>query len=81
LHGKLSKAMARRDRVRYEHQRLASVHAAEAEKLASLTDLVLKHHGRDSQSNFTLQVVGETVTVLPKTEVKEEESSSEVKSK
>jgi len=77
LHGKLSKAMARRDRVRYEHQRLASVHAAEAEKLASLTDLVLKHHGRDSQSNFTLQVVGETVTVLPKTEVKEEESSSE----
>ena len=73
MHGKLSKAMARRDRVRYEHQRfefpssrgeysltlllrLASVHAAEAEKLAKLTDLVLRHHDKD-KSNATLQVI------------------------
>lgn len=72
LHGKLARAVARHDRVKYDHQRLVSVHAAEAEKLAKLTDLVLRHHDKD-KSNATLQVNGDDVTVLPKTEVKEED--------
>jgi len=72
LHGKLSKAMARRDRVRYEHQRLLSDYSAEADKLKSLTDFVLRQSSKDNNS-FTLQVVGDDVKILPKTEVKEED--------
>jgi len=73
LHGKLGKAMARRDRVRYEHQRLLAVYAAEADKLKTLTDLVLSHHSKDNNT-WSLQVVGDEVNVLPKTEVKEEDA-------
>merc|ERR1719427_2270794 len=73
LHGKLSKALARRDRTRYEHQRLLSVYSAEADKLKNLTDLVLRHHSKDN-SNFTVQVSGDEVNILPKTEVKEEDA-------
>jgi len=72
LHGKLARSMARRDRARYEHQRLLSVYAGEAEKLQRLTEIVLSHHSKDSNT-WSLQVVGEEVMVLPKTEIKEED--------
>merc|ERR1719318_2245155 len=64
--------MARRDRARYEHQRLLSVYAAEADKLKTLTDVVLSHHSKDNNT-WSLQVVGDEVNVLPKTEVKEKD--------
>jgi len=72
LQGKLSVSMARRDRARYEHQRLLSMYSAEADKLKTLTDIVLSHHSKDS-SAWSLQVEGEEVKVMPKTEVKEED--------
>jgi len=72
LHGKLARSMARRDRARYEHQRLLSVYAGEADKLQRLTEIVLSHHNKDSNT-WSLQVVGEEVMVLPKTEIKEED--------
>merc|ERR1719427_1245007 len=56
LHGKLARSLARRDRVRYEHQRLLSDYSAEADKLKSLTDFVLRQSSKDNNS-FTLQVV------------------------
>jgi len=72
LQGRLARSLQRRDKVRWEHQRLLSVYAGEAEKLRSLTEVVLAHHSKDT-TTWSVQVVGEEVMVLPKTEIKEED--------
>ena len=42
-----------------------------AERLKYLSEAVLKHFNKD-EVNFSLQVSGEEVNILPRTEVKEE---------
>ena len=51
--------------------RLLSQYSAEAERLRYLTESVLKFYNKDDL-NFTIQVTGEEVNILPKTAVKEE---------
>jgi len=76
LHSKLARAVARRDKLRYEHERLISLHAVENARLNRLTEAVLSHHSKDS-SSWSIQVVGDEVTLQPKTEIKEEDCSSQ----
>ena len=64
-------AVERRNKARVEHSRLLSEYSQEAERLKYLTEAVLTHFNKD-QINFTLQVSGEEVNILPRTEVKEE---------
>jgi len=72
---KLKKAVDRRDKMKHEHDRLYSVYSMEAERLKKLSETVLNYFNKDNL-NFTLQVVGDEVNILPKKEVKEELSSS-----
>ena len=64
-------AVERRNKARYEHSRLLSEYTQEAERLKYLTEAVLTHFNKD-QVNFTIQVSGEEVNIMPRTEVKEE---------
>ena len=64
-------AVERRDKARYQHTRLLTEYTQEAERLRYLSEAVLRHFNKD-QINFTLQVRGEEVNILPRTEVKEE---------
>lgn len=64
-------AVERRNKARVAHSRLLSDYSQEAERLKYLTQAVLTHFNKD-QINFTLQVSGEEVNILPRTEVKEE---------
>ena len=64
-------AVERRNKARYEHSRLLSEYSQQAERLRYLTEAVLTHFNKD-QVNFTIQVSGEEVNILPRTDVKEE---------
>lgn len=48
-----------------------SEYSQEADRLKYLSEAVLKHFNKD-EVNFSLQVSGEEVKILPKTEVAEE---------
>ena len=50
---------------------MLSQYSQETERLKYLTEAVLTHFNKD-QVNFSLQVSGEEVNILPRTEVKEE---------
>ena len=50
---------------------MLSDYSQAAERLKYLSEAVLKHFNKD-EVNFTLQVSGEEVNILPRTEVKEE---------
>merc|ERR1719427_1412382 len=77
LHGRLRRAADRRDRVRCEHNRLLALYASQAGRLKKLTEIVLGHHNKDD-SNFSLQVDGDEVKILPKAEVKEEDIPQQI---
>ena len=51
--------------------RLLSEYTSEAERLRYLTESILKFYNKDDL-NFTIQVTGEEVNILPVTGVKEE---------
>lgn len=71
LQGQLGRAMERRDKLKHEHSRLYSVLNSETLKLRHITECVLKHFNKD-EANFSIQVSGENVNILPRTEIKEE---------
>ena len=50
---------------------MLSQYSQETERLKYLTEAVLTHFNKD-QVNFSLQVSGEEVNIMPRTEVKEE---------
>lgn len=75
LQQQLGRAMERRDKMKHEHNRLYNVYNLEAEKLRHITECVLKHFNKDV-ANYSLQVSGENVNILPRTEIKEEVDNS-----
>merc|ERR1719250_456075 len=70
LQDRLEEAKRRQYHLQNNHERLLTTYSAEACKLTRLTDLVLSHHEK-SPHHHVVQVEGEEVKILPKSEVAE----------
>jgi len=70
LQDRLEEAKRRQYQLQNNHEKLLTTYSAEACKLTRLTDLVLSHHEK-SPHHHVVQVEGEEVKILPKSEVAE----------
>jgi len=70
LQDRLQEAKRRQYQLQNNHEKLLTTYSAEACKLTRLTDLVLAHHEKSPHSHV-VQVEGEEVKILPKSEVAE----------
>jgi len=68
LQDRLQEAKRRQYQLQNNHEKLLTTYSAEACKLTRLTDLVLAHHEKSPHSHV-VQVEGEEVKILPKSEV------------